>query len=198
MTAPDRLRDEKCGDTFLCAEHAPVQCGLSCPPDWPGHWRDWHREDHNCATKGRAVRSEKIRCQHCGCDYVDEYTRDTHEIVCGVGWQKERNALRERLAAAEKKLELKWLIEEQLGSALARAETAERERDEAFKAGMLRAAEIADALMTTADGKFDLRVLRARQGEKNLELAASCAAGMSHAAREIATAILAEAKGSGG
>lgn len=77
----------------------------------------------------------------------------------------------------------------------------ERERDEArsesYKAGMLRAAEIAEAIMTKADGKFDLRVLRARQGEDNLELAAACAAGMSHAAREIAAALRAEAKGSG-
>jgi hypothetical protein len=54
-----------------------------------------------------------------------------------------------------------------------------------------QAAKVADDIMTAADGKFDLRVLRAKQGEGNLELAAACAAGMSHAAREIATAILA-------
>lgn len=73
----------------------------------------------------------------------------------------------------------------------------EAAKAEAFKAGMMRAAEIAEAIMTTADGKFDLQVLRARQGEDNLELAAACAAGMSHAAREIATAIRAEAERGG-
>jgi len=62
---------------------------------------------------------------------------------------------------------------------IARAILAERER----------CAKVADEIMTTADGKFDLRVLRALQGENNLELAAACAAGMSHAAREIAVAI---------
>ena len=106
-------RCEKCGDSFLCAEHAQVQCGLSCPPDWPGHWRDWHSEDHNCATKGRAAAAKR-----------ESTGGTTTELIA---------ALRQRLAAAEKKLELKWLIEEQLGAALARAETAERELDEALR-----------------------------------------------------------------
>jgi hypothetical protein len=46
-------RCEKCGESFLCAEHKQAQCGLTCPPDWTGHWRDWHFLDHNCPTKGR-------------------------------------------------------------------------------------------------------------------------------------------------
>lgn len=29
------------------------ECQLSCPPEWTGHWRDWHAIDHDCATKGR-------------------------------------------------------------------------------------------------------------------------------------------------
>ena len=28
-------------------------CQLHCPPEWTGHWKDWHTEDHNCKTKGR-------------------------------------------------------------------------------------------------------------------------------------------------
>lgn len=76
-------RCEKCGDSFLCAEHAQVQCGLSCPPDWPGHWRDWHSEDHNCATKGRAAAGVRARHAERG------------------EWRSEAMALREKLAAAE-------------------------------------------------------------------------------------------------
>lgn len=75
-------RCEKCGDSFLCAEHAQVQCGLSCPPDWPGHWRDWHSEDHNCATKGRAAAAKR-----------ESTGGTTTELI---------DALRERLAAAER------------------------------------------------------------------------------------------------
>jgi hypothetical protein len=48
---------------------------------------------------------------------------------------------------------------------------------------------LAVAAQTYADRTFDGLVNRALQGEKNLELAAATAAGMSHAAREIANSI---------
>lgn len=70
-----------------------------------------------------------------------------------------------------------------VAAAIMEAEARGREREREA------CAKVADEIMTTADGKFDLRVLRAKQGEDNLELAAACAAGMSHAAREIATVI---------
>lgn len=73
-----------------------------------------------------------------------------------------------------------------------------RETVEAIAAALAdereRAAKLADEIMTTADGKFDLTALRAAQGEGSLELAAACAAGMAHAAREIAAAIRRAAK----
>lgn len=134
-------RCEKCGDSFLCAEHAQVQCGLSCPPDWPGHWRDWHSEDHNCATKGRAAAAKR-----------EPTGGTTTELIA---------ALRDRLAAAEKKLELKWLIEEQLGAALARAETAERELDMA-NTRLRLLAHIED----NAVELVELRAERARHAEE--------------------------------
>lgn len=52
-----------------------------------------------------------------------------------------------------------------------------------------RCARIADELQYSADAAFNERVTRSRNGEKNLELAASAAAGMSHQARKAAAAI---------
>lgn len=57
--------------------------------------------------------------------------------------------------------------------------------------GMREAAGIASAYAVKSDGKFTGVVRRARHGEKNLELAAATAAGMDHAGRNIAAAILA-------
>lgn len=62
---------------------------------------------------------------------------------------------------------------------IARAIMAERER----------CAMVADSYMAHADSEFDERVKRSQKGERNLELAASAGAGMSHAARRIANAI---------
>lgn len=56
-------------------------------------------------------------------------------------------------------------------------------------AGLERAAQIADEHKAGADQEFDARVTRARRGERNLDLAASAAAGMSHTGRKIAAAI---------
>ena len=53
-----------------------------------------------------------------------------------------------------------------------------------------RCAAIAQDLQYSADAAFNRRVLRSRKGEKNLELAAATAAGMSHQARKAAAAIL--------
>lgn len=55
--------------------------------------------------------------------------------------------------------------------------------------GLELAAEIADEHKSGADQEFDARVTRARKGERNLDLAASAAAGMSHTGRKIAVAI---------
>lgn len=65
----------------------------------------------------------------------------------------------------------------------------------AYRAGMERAAQIADERASRADGKFAAVVRRARNGGRNLELAASTAAGMDHEARNIAKAIRKEAEG---
>lgn len=62
---------------------------------------------------------------------------------------------------------------------IARAIMAERER----------CAMVATKHMLHADSMFDERVRRSRNGESNLELAASTACGMSHVARRIAAAI---------
>lgn len=59
---------------------------------------------------------------------------------------------------------------------IARAIMAERER----------CARVADRYLAHADNEFNERVKRSQRGEKNLELAASAGAGMSHAARKIA------------
>lgn len=67
----------------------------------------------------------------------------------------------------------------QLQDAIARAIMAERER----------CAKVAESQKSGADESFDERVKRSRKGERNLELAAAAAAGMSHAARRIAEAI---------
>jgi len=67
---------------------------------------------------------------------------------------------------------------------IARAIMAERER----------AAKVADSYKDHADNEFNERVRRSHRGGKNLELAASAGAGMSHAARKIAAAIRKGAK----
>lgn len=52
-----------------------------------------------------------------------------------------------------------------------------------------QAARVADAAAASADRKFAGVIKRHQKGERNLELAASTAAGMDHEARNIATAI---------
>jgi hypothetical protein len=52
-----------------------------------------------------------------------------------------------------------------------------------------QAAKVADAASSSADRKFAGVIKRHRKGERNLELAASTAAGMDHEARKIAAAI---------
>lgn len=64
--------------------------------------------------------------------------------------------------------------------AIAHAILAERER----------CAAVARELQDSADTEFDKRISRGRKGERNLELAAATAAGMSHQARKISKAIL--------
>ena len=53
---------------------------------------------------------------------------------------------------------------------------------------------LAVAAQVDAERKFEALIKRARRGEKNLELAAATAAGMSHAARKIANSIRAAIK----
>lgn len=72
-----------------------------------------------------------------------------------------------------------------------RARIAEAAFATAEAEGMRKAAGIASAYATKSDGKFNGVIKRARHGEKNLELAAATAAGMDHAGRNIAAAILA-------
>lgn len=62
-------------------------------------------------------------------------------------------------------------------------------------ADLTRAAEVIEAYRLSADKKFADIIRRGRRGEKNLELAAATAAGMEHAARNIATQINALAGG---
>jgi hypothetical protein len=50
-------------------------------------------------------------------------------------------------------------------------------------------AKVADSFLTKADAKFDGVIKSARRGQKNMELAAAAAVGMSHDARQIAAAI---------
>ncbi len=54
-----------------------------------------------------------------------------------------------------------------------------------------RAVEVVNAYRISADKKFADIIKRGRCGEKNLELAAATAAGMEHAARNIAKRITA-------
>ena len=56
-------------------------------------------------------------------------------------------------------------------------------------ADLTRAAEVIEAYRLSADKKFADIIRRGRHGEKNLELAAATAAGMEHAARNIAKRI---------
>lgn len=53
-------------------------------------------------------------------------------------------------------------------------------------AAFLEALALAEENQKAADRKFDQLIVRARRGQKNLELAAATAAGMSHSARKIA------------
>lgn len=59
---------------------------------------------------------------------------------------------------------------------------------------MKDAAEVARDYLAKADGKFDSVVKSHQRGQRNLELAAIASAGMSHAARNIATALEAKAQ----
>lgn len=62
-------------------------------------------------------------------------------------------------------------------------------------ADLTRVAEVIEAYRLSADKKFADIIRRGRHGEKNLELAAATAAGMEHAARNIAKQINALAGG---
>jgi hypothetical protein len=59
----------------------------------------------------------------------------------------------------------------------------------ALRIALEEAAKVAEDVAQSSDAKFDGIVDKARGGSKNLELAGATAIGMSHTARNIATAI---------
>lgn len=79
-------------------------------------------------------------------------------------------------------------------SLIERLERAEAKRDAAHQRGMEEAAKVAENHRAKSDEVFDGVINRGRKGERNLELAAATAAGMSHEARHIALAIREKAK----
>lgn len=104
-----------------------------------------------------------LQCVICSRTSVTAADDEEGRAEAAADWNQRpiEDALRERLVAAEKKLELKWLIEEQLGAALARAETAERELDMA-NTRLRLLAHIED----NAVELVELRAERARHAEE--------------------------------
>ncbi len=89
---------------------------------------------------------------------------------------------------------------EKMAAVVARSEAAEAEvvrltgalmeaEARGYERAKEQAARVADAAAASADRKFAGVIKRHQKGERNLELAASTAAGMDHEARNIATAI---------